>query len=315
MRIGVWGAGGAAGAALVPELSRRGHQVRVVGRNEAALRAHFGGGDVEIVPADLERSDEALRAAESLDAIAYLVGVPYWQFDLHPKMMRIALDAARRAHVRRFFHLSNVYVYGKPQRTPVDETHPLEPETRKGRYRLEQERLALDANGDELRTTVLRPPDYYGPFPERSLVGGIFTGALDDKPAQVLGPIDTPHEFAFTPDLGPVIATMLEAENVWGEAFNFAGPATISVRKFGELVYAALGRRPRFTVANEAMLRLFGLFNPLMRELVEMQYLQSTPVLLDDGKLRARIGSVRKTEYAEGIRLTLEALRAKASVA
>jgi nucleoside-diphosphate-sugar epimerase len=50
------------------------------------------------------------------------------------------------------------------------------------------------------------------------------------------------------------------------------------------------------------MLRLAGLFNAELRELVEMRYLAETPVILDDSKLRRHLGEVRKTPYAEGIR-------------
>ena len=58
------------------------------------------------------------------------------------------------------------------------------------------------------------------------------------------------------------------------------------------------------------MLRIVGLFNSLMRELVEMNYLQTSPVLLDDRALIQLLGPVHKTPYAEGLKLTLEAVRA-----
>ncbi len=53
--------------------------------------------------------------------------------------------------------------------------------------------------------------------------------------------------------------------------------------------------------------RLMGLFDPFMRELVEMHYLQTTPVLLDDSALTRLIGPLKKTPYAAGLQLTYEA--------
>ena len=50
------------------------------------------------------------------------------------------------------------------------------------------------------------------------------------------------------------------------------------------------------------MLRVIGLFKPLMRELVEMHYLQTTPVLMDDSALVKLLGRVKKTPYAEGVK-------------
>jgi hypothetical protein len=52
------------------------------------------------------------------------------------------------------------------------------------------------------------------------------------------------------------------------------------------------------------VLRLGGLFSPLVRELVEMHYLVVTPVILDDSKLMRHLGNLHKTPYAEGIRQT-----------
>jgi len=58
------------------------------------------------------------------------------------------------------------------------------------------------------------------------------------------------------------------------------------------------------------MLRLIGLFKPFMRELGEMHYLLTTPVLMDDAALHQLLDEVHKTSYADGIRATLEASRA-----
>jgi len=52
-----------------------------------------------------------------------------------------------------------------------------------------------------------------------------------------------------------------------------------------------------------------GAVNPMLKELVEMLYLQETPVILDDRKLAAKLGGLRKTPYDDGIRRTLEWMR------
>jgi hypothetical protein len=44
-----------------------------------------------------------------------------------------------------------------------------------------------------------------------------------------------------------------------------------------------------------------------MRELVEMNYLMTDPLIMDDSALQRLIGPIRKTPYAEGVRQTLAA--------
>ena len=58
---------------------------------------------------------------------------------------------------------------------------------------------------------------------------------------------------------------------------------------------------------------MLGLFDPLLRELVEMHYLQTNPVLLNDDTLHKLIGPIHKTPYEEGLLECLEyaKLRAK----
>jgi nucleoside-diphosphate-sugar epimerase len=62
-------------------------------------------------------------------------------------------------------------------------------------------------------------------------------------------------------------------------------------------------------VAGKTMVRVLGLFQPFMRELVEMHYLFTDPVLMDDAALHRLLGTVQKTPYDEGIRLTYEAYK------
>lgn len=48
------------------------------------------------------------------------------------------------------------------------------------------------------------------------------------------------------------------------------------------------------------MLKSPGWFNADIREVPEMIYLQETPLILEDFKLVAKLGSVYKTPYDEG---------------
>jgi nucleoside-diphosphate-sugar epimerase len=306
MNIAVFGAAGAIGPVVVPELLSRGHRVRVVGRDASRLAAF--GPDVEAVAVDLMDPAGAAAAAAGMDAVLYAVGVPYHRFELHPPMMRTTVAAAKAAGVRRLIHISNVYPYGRPQTATVAETHPLAPHTFKGRMRKEQEDIVLAAHDPQgLQTLVLRPPDFYGPTSANSMAGYALASMRAGKTVDLLGPINTPHEWIYVPDLAPVIADLFEVAEGYGTAYNVAGSGTLTVRQFAGKLFAAANRPVKFREAGPMLLRAFGLFNPMMRELVEMSYLYQTPVLLDDAKLSALLGGLRKTSYDDGIRATVAA--------
>jgi nucleoside-diphosphate-sugar epimerase len=311
MKYAILGAAGAVGRELVPRLVESG-EVRVVGRSEARLRREFGRFQprVEVCAADLADPPGAEKATAGAETVFYLAGAPYTHFELHPKLTRVALDAATAAGVRRFLLLGTVYPYGTPRRQWVDETHPREPHTFKGRMRKEQEDLVLAADGrDGMRSMVLRAPDFYGPTAELSYTRSIFEAAVKGGAANVIGPIDTPHEFIFVPDLAAALAAIESHPEAYGRAWNVAGPGLITTRRFAELVFAEAGKRPRLRAANKMMLRLMGLFHPFMREVAEMHYLWTNPVALDDSRLRELLPELRKTPYEEGIRLTVRAMR------
>ena len=306
-KVAIFGAAGPIGRYVGRELNRRGVPFRAVGRTASKLEAAFGElAHAEVVAADLSDAGGAMQAARGVDTIIYAVGVAYTDFQLHPKMMRLAVDAAAAAGVQRLVLVTGIYTYGVPQTKRVAETHPRVPVSVKGQLRKEQEDILIAAGERGLfKSLVVRLPDFYGPY-THSLASFIFEAALAGKTANWLGPISSLHEFVFVPDAGPVIVELAARDDCYGEAWNFAGPGEISALAFIQKIYQTAGREPKFRSAGRTMLRMLGWFNPLMREMPEMLYLQETPVLLDDEKLRGRLGHVHKTSYDEGIRLTLD---------
>jgi len=310
-KIALWGAAGAIGSSVAEALRAQGRDYRVVGRSRAALERAYGTDPLaEIVTWDPANPASVRAAAAGIESIVYLVGVDYTRFDLHPVVMNATLDGAIAAGVDRLLLIGNVYPYGRPRTRPVREDHPREPHTFKGRMRLEQEQLVLDADREgKLRGTVLRLPDFYGPGVEKSVIWEIFKAGAAGKTASVLGPIDTPHEFVYVPDVGPVIARLIDEPRAFGHVWHLAGAGVTSQRAMIERVERELGHPVKLLVAGPTMLRLMGAFNPLLREFVEMRYLMTDPVLLDDSALRTLIGAPRKTSYDDGVRATLASLR------
>ncbi|WP_324829826.1 hypothetical protein [Alloacidobacterium sp.] len=159
-----------------------------------------------------------------------------------------------------------------------------------------------------MQTAILRLPDFYGPGVDKSFLWSAFQAAKTGKRAQLIGPIDTPHEFVYIPDAGTLIARLINELKAWGGAWNLGGASVTSVREMTDEIFSQAGRKPKYTVAGKSMLRIFGLFNPMVRELVEMHYLQTSPVILDDTRLKNLLGSLPKTPYKEGIRQTLASM-------
>ena len=308
--IALWGASGAIGKSVASALRAQGRAYRVVGRDRASLEANFGSDPLAEIatyrPEDPASIEEAARGVET---IVYAVGVDYTRNDLYPILMQTTLDGAIAAGVEAMLLIGTVYPYGRPQSTTVREDHPRAPHTFKGRMRKEQEDLLLDADrAGKIRGSVLRLPDFYGPGVDaKSYIGELFTNGVAGKTANLIGPIDTAHEFVFVPDVGPVVARLIDEPEAFGHVWHFAGNGTTTQREMAARVERETGRKLKLLVANKTMLRALGLVNPLMREFVEMHYLLTEPVIMDDAAIHALLGPLHKTSYDDGVRATLAA--------
>ena len=299
MTIAIVGAAGAIGRSTADAYHAGGLPVRLVGRNETMLKAMAKPGD-EAVVADVATAEGCRAAVAQAEAAVYTLGLPYTKSDfaMYPAMMKLFIDAARAAGVKRAVLITNVYPYGMAQSERVAESHRRVPCSVKGEYRKQQEDIFLAAEG--LETISLRLPDFYGPNVPGSMLGMVVDAAKKGATGNLLGPASHRHEFVFTPDVGPVVKALLTQPGKVAGAYNFAGSGEISIEGLAALLYKAAGHEPKLRVMAPWMQTAVGLFMPVLRELKEMRYLLETPVVLDDAKLMALLPDLMKTSYEAG---------------
>jgi nucleoside-diphosphate-sugar epimerase len=307
LRVALFGAAGAVGRALAPDLDERGIEYRVVGRDAARLARDFP--RAHAMRADFFTGDGVVAAAQNVETIFYLAGAPYAEFYKHPVMVSHALDAAWRAGVKRFVHVAPVYSYGPPRTRPVAESQLHAPNTRKGSFRSEQERIVLQRHGDALATMVVHLPDFYGPHADLSYANAFMREALAGKTASFIGPLGAEREFVYVPDVVDPLLRLAAIDDAYGRCWNLGGQ-NIQARAFAEAVFAALGTKPRYRSVPKLMLQILGVGMPLMREVAEMYYLFDSGFALDDSALRQRLGGYAKTPFPQGIAATVAWMRA-----
>ncbi|WP_421694761.1 NAD-dependent epimerase/dehydratase family protein [Aestuariivirga sp.] len=308
MTLVIIGASGAIGRSVADAFHGGGTRLRLVGRRKPPLAAIAAPGD-EIVMADVATLAGCRSALAGAEMAVYALGLPYTDlsFAAYPAMMEAFVTAAREQGLKRVLLISNVYPYGIPQTSLVAEDHPRNPCMKKGEFRKQQEDILLAANAPGFETLSLRLPDFYGPGVETSLMNMAAKAAATGGTGMVLGPADTPHEFVFTPDVGPVVKALLEHQGPVSGAYNFAGAGVTTQRQLASLLYEAAGHPPKLKVMPPWLQSAMGLFMPVLRELKDVRYLHETPVLLDDARLRSLLPNLAKTPYAEGARLTVAA--------
>src|SRR5205807_9058232 len=108
------------------------------------------------------------------------------------------LEASRRADVRRLVHTSTSEVYGTAQRVPIDEQHPLHPQSPYAATKVAADQIALSFHRSfETPVVVVRPFNTFGPRQSaRAVVPTIVTQALSRDRIE-LGALDPTRDLLY----------------------------------------------------------------------------------------------------------------------
>lgn len=282
---------GAVGLATLDALHREGHTVRVINRSGRADVPD----DVEVVGGDAADPEFAAAVSAGARVVYQALSPPYAEWSARFPALQAAVLAAAQAVGARLVSLENVYMYGRPDGKPLTESSAYAAHTRKGRLRgqMALDLLAAHESG-RVEVAIGRASDYLGPRGgARSNLGDrVMPAALAGKTASVLGDPDQPHTYTYLPDIGRGLAVLGQHPDAPGEVWHLPNdPDTRSTRQLVDTVYRLAGQpRTRLRGTPTVLLRLLGVANPMMRELVEMQYEYEAPFVVDSSKIAQRLG-------------------------
>ncbi|MEY4783193.1 MAG: hypothetical protein RIR41_1128 [Pseudomonadota bacterium] len=301
---------GPTGAATVEALRARGTPVRLVQRKRpASLPA-----GVEFTACDVLKPEDVKRAMSGASQVVVAIGfeylTPVWRA-AWPKAMTALIAAAEAANTRVVF-IDNMYMYG-PQDVALHEDLPLADYGRKPAVRSAVTRMWQQAAREgRVRWAALRAPDFYGPGVRNSHMGDSgLAPVARGKAAQVLMTPDMPHAFAYVPDIARAVVTLLDApDDAFNQTWHVPCAKAKSPREMLQIGADAAGVKLKMMVMPSPMLRLLGLFAPMMRELIEMRFTWNRPYHVDATKFARRFWS-DATPLEVGIPAAVRAYRAE----
>ncbi|NNU84544.1 SDR family NAD(P)-dependent oxidoreductase [Geobacillus sp. BMUD] len=308
----VLGASGGMGYALVQELASRGIPVRAFARSQDKMQQRFGTmKDVEICLGDVFREDDLNKACKDVDVIFHAINIPYPEWPKgHPIIMKNVLKAAEGSGAKIVF-IDNIYAYGRSPGRKVTEDTPKNPHTRKGKIRLQLNKMLVEAHQRGVPTLICHFPDFYGPNAENTLMHFTLQGMLSGRNAQYVGRMDVKREFIYTPDGAKAAVELSLRGSAYGSHWNIPACDVISGHEIVEIARRATGYSKKVATVGKGMIAFLGLFHKGMREMVEMMYLNEEPVVLSGEKYEREIGPVPRTPYEEGIQRTIEHMKKK----
>lgn len=303
----VTGADGFIGSHLAELLVQRGAKVRALVQYNSFnswgwLDSSPLKNEIEVITGDIRDPlccREICRGVDTVFHLAALIAIPYSYrapqsyVDTNVSGTLNMVQAAKEARVRRFMHTSTSEVYGTAQYVPIDENHPLQPQSPYSASKIGADQMALSYwHAFEQSVTVMRPFNTYGPRQSaRAVIPTIITQIAAGAETIQLGDVTPTRDFNYVEDTCHGMLALAEADTAVGEVVNIASNYEISVADTLNLIKEIMGWQGEF-VQDPQRLR------PKGSEVFRLWG--------DNSKIRQHTGWQPQVELREGLTRTID---------
>jgi NAD dependent epimerase/dehydratase len=256
----ITGAGGFIGSHLTERLAREGAQVRALVRytsrrdegflstlpDDVRSQIRVVHGDVR----DIKTVREAMQGVQFVFHLAALVGIPYSY--LHPQEVietnvigtaNVLLSARDNGNLQRVLLTSTSEVYGTAQYVPIDEVHPLQPQSPYSATKIAADALGISFQRSfETPVVLVRPFNAYGPRQSmRAVIPTIIVQAIT-RDQVMLGALHPTRDFTYVTDTADGFVRAATASEAVGQAINIGSGQEISIGDLARLIVKLVGR-------------------------------------------------------------------------
>lgn len=307
-RVLITGGDGFIGSHLVDRLLAEGAAVRVLVHYTPSGRLgwlHGREADVEILAGDVRDGERVLQAVDGQEVVfhlAALIGIPYSyqspESYVQTNVMGTyhVLNASRRAEIERVVHTSTSEVYGTALTVPIDEAHPLQPQSPYSATKIGADMLAISFHRSfELPVAIVRPFNTYGPRQSTRAVIPSLLGQLFGEAERIrVGTVSPTRDFNYVSDTVNGFLAVAGADRVTGEVVNIGSGREISIGDLIELLFEVTGQRKDIVVEDERI-------RPTGSEVHRL--------LCDNTRAREWAGWKPEVSLEEGLRATADWVR------
>lgn len=266
-RVLVTGGDGFIGSHLVDRLLGEGAEVRALVHYSPSGRLGWLQGreaDIEILAGDVRDGERVLQAVEGTQVVfhlAALIGIPY-SYESPESYVQTnvlgtyhVLNAGRRVGVERIVHTSTSEVYGTAVSVPIDESHPLQPQSPYSATKIGADMLTISFHRSfELPVAIVRPFNTYGPRQSTRAVIPTLLGQIYGEAEQIrVGAVSPTRDFNHVDDTVSGFLAVATADRAIGEVINIGSGKEISVGDLVELLFEVTGRRKELVVEDERL--------------------------------------------------------------
>ena len=298
----ILGAGGPIGIELAKALKKYTSRIRLVSRDPKKVNP-----EDELFPANLLQAFEVDRAVKGSEVVYLTAGLPYsykkWK-NQWPVIVQNVITACEKHSVKLVF-FDNVYMYGKEEISHMTENSRVLPPSKKGKVRAEiSEMIMKEVWTEKLQALIARSADFYGPGIKNNsiLIETVFKPLKKGKKAMWLGGSNFLHSFTYTPDAAKATAFLGNTEAAYGQVWHLPTDKNpLTGKEWVKCIAKEMQVKAGYWKVPKWLVRLMGIFMPVMRETVEMMYQYNRDYVFDSSKIEEEFG-LKSTSYGRGIK-------------
>lgn len=196
--------------------------------------------EIEVLNGDVRDPHYCKHITKNVDTVyhlAALIAIPYSYVapdsyvDTNIKGTLNICQAALENNVSRVVHTSTSEVYGTAQYVPIDENHPLQPQSPYSASKIGADAMAMSFyNAFDLPLTIARPFNTYGPRQSaRAVIPTIITQIAAGKKQIKLGDVSPTRDFNYVADTCRGFLDLANSEKAIGQTVNIGSNYEITV--------------------------------------------------------------------------------------
>lgn len=263
----VTGADGFIGSHLTEMLVKQGTKVRALSQYNSF---NYWGwleeidclDDIEVLTGDVRDPHYCKHITKDIDVVfhlAALIAIPYSYIapdsyvDTNIKGTLNICQAAYENGCKRIIHTSTSEVYGTAQYVPIDEKHPLQPQSPYSASKIGADAIAMSFYYSfNLPLTIARPFNTYGPRQSaRAVIPTIITQIAKGKRQIDIGDVSPTRDFSYVEDLCRGLIALAECDNAIGKIVNIGSNNEISIKNLFILINGLMNSDAEYVVDNK----------------------------------------------------------------
>ncbi len=300
---------GPVGMATAGALLKRNKTVKMVNRS-GEIPQFLKDSGVGGLSCDLMDLTQVLKTAVGATHIYHCANPLYHQWgEILPTIQENLVEASIKNNAVLVV-ADNLYMYARGVEKITDDTLILPP-TRKGKIRQNLAKSLEDACKTRgLKWVAIRASDYYGPWSGYQSVFGTdrFLDVLNQgKAPAFLGNPDQVHSYTYIGDFGEALVLAGLNPQAHGRAWICPNAPVTTTREIGDLFiknWKGAVPKLKFGKIPRLALRFLGLFDPVIRELMEMLYQKEEPYVVEGTAFEKAFGFT-PTPLEAGVKSTL----------